>query len=67
MVSLIFVVFPYKITTDLSFASAKTGLFTWCGRWDLNPYGITIRPSNVRVCQFRHDRVLQSAKSIILT
>ena len=29
----------------------------WCGRRDLNPYGKTTRPSNVRVCQFRHFRV----------
>ena len=29
----------------------------WCGRRDLNPYGITTRPSNVRVCRFRHFRV----------
>lgn len=30
---------------------------SWCERRDLNPYGITTRPSNVRVCQFRHSRV----------
>ena len=29
----------------------------WCGRRDLNPYGKSTRPSNVRVCQFRHSRV----------
>ena len=28
----------------------------WCGRRELNPYGKTTRPSNVRVCQFRHSR-----------
>ena len=28
----------------------------WCEEWDLNPHGITIRPSNVRVCLFRHLR-----------
>ena len=28
----------------------------WCERRDLNPYGITTRPSNVRVCRFRHSR-----------
>ena len=33
----------------------KSALF-WCERWDLNPYGITTRPSNVRVCRFRHSR-----------
>ena len=31
------------------------GIF-WCGRRELNPYGKTTRPSNVRVCQFRHSR-----------
>ena len=30
--------------------------FFWCERRDLNPYGITTRPSNVRVCRFRHSR-----------
>lgn len=30
----------------------------WCERRDLNPYGITTRPSNVRVCRFRHARKL---------
>ena len=38
---------------------AKSGglyLFFWCGRRELNPYGKTTRPSNVRVCQFRHSR-----------
>lgn len=29
----------------------------WCERRDLNPYGITTRPSNVRVCRFRHSRI----------
>ena len=29
----------------------------WCGRRDLNPYGIApTRPSTLRVCQFRHFR-----------
>ena len=28
----------------------------WCAKRDLNPYGKTTRPSNVRVCQFRHSR-----------
>ena len=32
-------------------------LFAWCERRDLNPYGGTTRPSNVRVCQFRHSRI----------
>ena len=25
----------------------------------MNPYGVTTRPSNVRVCQFRHSRVFK--------
>ena len=29
----------------------------WCEKRDLNPYGVTTRPSNVRVCQFRHSRL----------
>ena len=29
----------------------------WCEERDLNPHGITIRPSNVRVCQFRHPHI----------
>ena len=28
----------------------------WCGRRDLNPYIEDTRPSNVRVCRFRHSR-----------
>ena len=28
----------------------------WCGRRDLNPYVGNTRPSNVRVCRFRHSR-----------
>ena len=32
-------------------------LLFWCEKRDLNPYGVTTRPSNVRVCQFRHSRV----------
>ena len=35
---------------------AKAILFCWCERRDLNPYGESTRPSNVRVCQFRHSR-----------
>ena len=34
----------------------RTLLFCWCGRRDLNPYDGITRPSNVRVCQFRHSR-----------
>ncbi len=32
-------------------------LLFWCEKRDLNPYGVTTRPSNVRVCQFRHSRI----------
>ena len=32
-------------------------IFLWCGHRDLNSDGVTIRPSNVRVCLFRHDRL----------
>ena len=28
----------------------------WCGKRDLNPYIKDTRPSNVRVCRFRHSR-----------
>ena len=40
--------------------SVKPDDFTdfWCDRRDLNPYPYRTRPSNVRVCQFRHDRAL---------
>ena len=43
-------------------------LLFWCEKRDLNPYGVTTRPSNVRVCQFRHSRVrrLASTFDIIL-
>ncbi len=34
----------------------RSSSFCWCGRRELNPYGKTTRPSNVRVCQFRHSR-----------
>ena len=29
----------------------------WCEKRDLNPYGESTRPSNVRVYQFRHSRI----------
>ena len=32
-------------------------ILIWCEKRDLNPYGVTTRPSNVRVCQFRHSRI----------
>ena len=34
----------------------KVNLFCWCGKRDLNPYIKDTRPSNVRVCRFRHSR-----------
>ena len=37
--------------------------FRWCERRDLNPYGITTRPSNVRVCRFRHSRIFSMCPS----
>ena len=36
----------------------------WCERRDLNPYGVTTRPSNVRVCQFRHSRIFGRFRNI---
>ena len=44
---------PYprkKQATELLFSGS------WCEKRDLNPYGKTTRPSNVRVYQFRHSR-----------
>ena len=38
-------------------ARLKPCSFWWCGHRDLNSDGVTIRPSNVRVCLFRHDRL----------
>ena len=40
--------------------------FIWCEKRDLNPYGVTTRPSNVRVCQFRHSRVVLFFTTLIL-
>ena len=39
-----------KQATELIFSGS------WCEKRDLNPYGKTTRPSNVRVYQFRHSR-----------
>ena len=44
-----------KRRTD-TFLCIKFCVLIWCGRRELNPYGKTTRPSNVRVCQFRHSR-----------
>ena len=38
----------------------NSSCFVWCGRRDLNPYVGNTRPSNVRVCRFRHSRVASS-------
>ena len=51
-----------KININLSQHEKRTPigvLFSWCEKRDLNPYGVTTRPSNVRVCQFRHSRVFK--------
>ena len=45
---------------ELKKALAIASAFFWCERRDLNPYGITTRPSNVRVCRFRHSRIFSS-------
>ena len=38
-------------------ASTDVLAFLWCEKRESNPYGITTRPSNVRVYQFRHSRI----------
>ena len=45
-----------RSSENLSFTD---DLVIWCDRRDLNPYPHRTRPSNVRVCQFRHDRALR--------
>lgn len=49
-----------KLDTNQDTHSIKIGVQLWCERRDLNPYGITTRPSNVRVCRFRHSRIFSS-------
>ena len=49
----------YTISNRARSTSYATSPNCWCGRRDLNPYGKTTRPSNVRVCQFRHFRIKQ--------
>ena len=49
----------YTISNRARSTSYATSPYCWCGRRDLNPYGKTTRPSNVRVCQFRHFRIKQ--------
>ncbi len=44
---------PYKTKR----ANQLVCSFCWCGKRDLNPYIKDTRPSNVRVCRFRHSRV----------
>ena len=43
----------------------------WCGKRGSNPYGKTTRPSNVRVCLFRHSRngfiIIQHKNPIVKT
>ena len=39
-------------------STSQSSSIFWCEKRDLNPYGVTTRPSNVRVCQFRHSRIL---------
>ena len=52
----------YRTQASVSAKKEKTRtkfvlIFLWCGHRDLNSDGVTIRPSNVRVCLFRHDRL----------
>ena len=52
----------YRTQVSVSAKKEKTRtkfvlIFLWCGHRDLNSDGVTIRPSNVRVCLFRHDRL----------
>ena len=47
----------FLIRTNKNGVFTRNTPFPWCERRDLNPYGITTRPSNVRVCRFRHSRV----------
>lgn len=52
----------YRTQASVSAEKEKTRtkfvlIFLWCGHRDLNSDGVTIRPSNVRVCLFRHDRL----------
>ena len=35
---------------------AKAYLGFWCAKWDLNPYVVDTRTSNVPVCLFQHSR-----------
>ena len=59
----------FLIRTDKNGVFTRNTPFPWCERRDLNPYGITTRPSNVRVCRFRHSRnyaaVISTAECII--
>ena len=51
---------PEKSRTFLTPHRYQCDVIIWCERRDLNPYGITTRPSNVRVCRFRHSRIFSS-------
>ena len=49
-----------ECVTDFSTKKNRNGVKSvpmWCEGPDLNRYGVTTRPSNVRVCQFRHHRI----------
>ena len=48
--------YPQSIEIQSIKKNAELSSALWCGHRDLNPDVIDIRPSNVRVCQFRHDR-----------
>ena len=37
---------------------------SWCEKRESNPYGITTRPSNVRVYQFRHSRIYKFLRTL---
>ncbi len=55
-----FLYVPHPLRLQVPHQQKKTPFgvfFCWCERRDLNPYGITTRPSNVRVCRFRHSRI----------
>ena len=49
-----------NVSVKIKSRQTKSSSAFWCERRDLNPYGITTRPSNVRVCRFRHSRIFSS-------
>lgn len=46
-----------KLKTTLRYCYEMSTFPRWCDQRDLNSQAIGIRPSNVRVYQFRHDRM----------